>query len=119
MFDPFGRIAFIICVLLAIKFIGRVSKNKKLNKALLKIHEPLGIAAIALGTIHSVISIIISPQEIVANISGILALMLIAFLAVTFYARKNFKFKWLKLHRITTVLLMAILIPHVVISAIL
>ena len=37
MFDPFGRIAFIICVLLAIKFIGRVSKNKKLNNALRKI----------------------------------------------------------------------------------
>ena len=119
MFDPFGRIAFIICVLLAIKFIGRVSKNKKLNNALRKIHEPLGIAAIALGTIHSVISIIKSPQDILANISGILALMLIVFLAVTFYARKSLKFKWFRLHRISTALLIAILIPHVVIAAVL
>ena len=119
MFDPFGRIAFIICVPLFLKFIGRVSKNKKLNNALLKIHEPLGIAAIALGTIHTVICIIKSPQEMLANISGILALILIAFLAVTFYARKSLKFKWLKLHRITTVLLIAILIPHVVIAAVL
>ena len=119
MFDPFGRIAFIICVLLAIKFIGRVLKNKKLNNALRKTHEPLGIAAIVLGIIHSVISIIKSPQEILANISGILALILIAFLAVTFYARKNLKFKWFRLHRITTVLLMVVLIPHVVIAAVL
>ena len=119
MFDPFGRIAFIICIPLFLKFIGRVSKNKKLNKALRNMHEPLGIVAIAFGTIHTVISIIISPQEIVVNISGILALLLIVFLAVTFYARKSLKFKWFRLHRIATVLLIAILIPHVVIAAVL
>ena len=119
MFDPFGRIAFIICIPLFLKFIGRVSKNKKLNTALRKIHEPLGIAAIALGTIHTVICIIKSPQEMLANISGILALILIVFLAVTFYARKGLKSKWFRLHRISTVFLIAILIPHVVIAAVL
>ena len=116
IYDRLGKIAFTICVLLIIKFIGRVSKNKKFNNALLKIHKPLGIAAIAIGSIHGVISIIKSPQEIVANILGILVWMLMAFLAVTFYARKSLKSKWFKLHRIAAVLLIAALVSHIVIA---
>ena len=119
IYERLGKIAFTICVLLFMKFIGRVSKNKKFNSALRKIHKPLGFAAIASGAIHGVISIIKSPQQIVANISGISVLALMAFLAVTFYTRKSLKSKWFKLHRIAAVLLIAILVSHVVIAVVL
>ena len=119
MYDRLGKIAFIICVLLFVKFIGRVSKNKKFNNVLLKIHKPLGIAAIAIGAIHGVMYIIKSPQQIVANILGILVWILMAFLAVTFYTRKSLESKWFKLHRIAAVLLIAALIAHVVIAVVL
>lgn len=111
-----GWISLAMCVLLLIKYIGRVSKNKTINNALRKIHKPLGIAVIAIGAIHGVISIIKTPQEIVANILGLLVWLLIAFLALTFYARKKLKSKWFKLHRIAAVLLVVGLVAHIAIA---
>ena len=111
-----GWISLAMCILLLIKYIGRVSRNKTINYALRKIHKPLGIAVIAVGAIHGVISIIKSPQEIAANISGLLVWLLIAFLAATFYARKSLKSKWFKLHRMAAVLLIVGLVAHIAIA---
>ena len=85
---------------------------------MLKIHKPLGIAAIVMGAIHGVISIVKNPQAIAANILGILVWTLMAFLAVTFYARKRLESKWFKLHGIAAVLLIAALISHLVVAVV-
>lgn len=91
MFDPFGRMVFIMCIPLFLKFIGRVSKNKKLNKSLRKIHKPLEIAAVALGTIHSVISIIKSPQEIGCKYIINIGFDIDCFLGGNILCKKKFK----------------------------
>lgn len=107
-----GWISLALCVLLLAKYIGRVSKHKNTNNLLRKLHKPLGIAVIAIGTIHGLISFIKNPQEMVANFSGIILWVLIALLAVTFYARKKLKSKWFVLHRILAMLLVVVLVMH-------
>lgn len=100
------------CVVLLAKYIGRVSKHKNTNNVLRKLHKPLGFSVIVIGAIHGIISFIKHPQEMVANFSGIILWVLIALLAVTFYARRKLKSKWFVLHRILAILLVVVLVMH-------
>lgn len=87
-----------------------------MNAFFSKIHKPLGIAVIATGAIHGLLSFIKHPQAITENLSGILVLVLLILLALTYCARNKLKAKWFPMHRVFAVLLIAVLIIHIVVS---
>lgn len=83
----FGWISLAMCILLLAKYIGRISKNKKINQSLRKIHKPLGIAVIGIVFLHGIICFIKTPQAIIQNITGLILWILLIGLAETFCAR--------------------------------
>ena len=107
-----GWISLVMCILLLAKYMGRVSKCKRINSSLRKLHKPFGTAVIVMGTVHGIVSFIKHPQEMTANFSGMILWVLIALLAVTYYARKKLKSKWFVLHRLFSVLLAVMLVMH-------
>ena len=111
-----GWISLAICVLLVVKYIGRISKNKNINQLLRKIHKPLGIAVIGIAAIHGVISFIKNPQAILQNMTGSMLFLLILLLAGVFYAKARLKAEWFQIHRCLALALCAIIVIHIVVS---
>lgn len=112
----FGWISFAMCILLLAKYIGRISKNKKINQSLRKIHKILGIAVIGIAFLHGIICFIKTPQAIIQNITGLILWILIISLAATFYARARLKAKWFQMHRYLSIILCVIMVIHIVLS---
>ena len=112
----FGWISLAMCVLLLAKYIGRISKNKKINQLLRKIHKPLGLVVIGIAILHGIICFAKNPQAIIQNITGLILWVLIICLARTFYARIRLKTKWFQMHRHLAIILCIIMIIHIVFS---
>lgn len=112
----FGWISLAMCILLLAKYIGRISKNKKINQSLRKIHKPLGIAVIGIAVLHGIICFIKTPQAIIQNISGLILWLLIIGLVGTLCARARLKAKWFQMHRYLSIILCVIMIIHIVLS---
>ena len=113
-----GWVSLAICVLLLAKYIGRVSKNKKLNLPLRKIHKPLGLAVIGISALHGILSFGKSSERIAVNLTGWMLFLLIALLAGTFYAKAKLHGKWFRLHRYFAAFLCILLLVHIVIALI-
>ena len=111
-----GWISLAACILLLAKYIALISKNKRANALLRKIHKPLGLAVIGTGAVHALISILKRPTELAAILSGAALLALIVLLARTYFARTKLKAKWFRMHRHLALLLIALLIVHVLLS---
>ena len=113
-----GWVSLAICVLLLAKHIGRVSKNKKWNLPLRKIHKPLGLAVIGISVLHGILCTVKHPERIAVNLTGWMLFLMIAALAGTFYAKAKLHGKWFRLHRYLAALLCAFLAVHVTIALI-
>lgn len=111
-----------VCILLLIIIypLRIYCKSKKLskkhiifrtNKCLRKIHKPLGIITIVFTFIHCRFS----SQKLGLNI-GTICLCFLLVLFVTYIFRKQLKKYWLLLHRLVTVLLIAALILHILLT---
>lgn len=111
-----GWISFGICILLLAKYLGRISHHKKLNQLLRKLHQPLGLAVIGIGALHGVISLVKAPEAVIQNVTGLLLFLLIAALARTFYARAKLQRKWFSMHRHLSLILIAVLVLHTIVS---
>lgn len=109
----FGWLATIIFVVLMAKFVGRVSKKKYANRALRKIHIPLGIAIIVIGMVHGLIYLIGYPQAILGNFTGIVLMMNTLLLAATYFAKKVMRVSWLTAHRQFSISLIALTVVHI------
>lgn len=110
-----GWITFALCVVLLIKFIGRVSKVKGFNSLLRTVHKPLGLTVIATGAIHGIFLIVKRPHALADNITGAILLAVIVLLAISYLLRKKLKAKWFLMHRILSVLFIVLVIVHIVI----
>ena len=111
-----GWISLAMCVLLLTKYIGRISKNKKINQLLRKIHNPLGITVIGIAGLHGIICFIKTPQAIAQNITGLILWILILGLAATFYFKAKMKVRWFQMHRYLSIILCVIMMIHIVLS---
>lgn len=108
-----GWISLVICLLSAAKYIGRISRSKKLNTALRQLHKPLGTAAILTAALHGVICLVKSPQATLPLFSGLMLSALLLALAISFYTRGKTGARWFKLHRILAAILCAVIIIHI------
>ncbi|MDL2259037.1 hypothetical protein LJC42_07825 [Eubacteriales bacterium OttesenSCG-928-K08] len=104
------------CVVLALKFIARKSKASSLNLFFRRIHIPIGVMLLIIGTLHGLITIAKFPDRTVPIITGIATVMLIFFIAATYMFRKRLKKKWLPFHRIGTVLSLLSIFIHLLFS---
>lgn len=111
-----GWSSLAICVLLLTKYVGRVSKNKKLNLLLGKIHKPLGLAVIGISALHGILCTVKHPERISVNLTGWMLFLIITALAGTFYAKAKLHGKWFRLHRYLAVLLCVLQAVHVAIA---
>lgn len=112
MFDLLGWITIGLCIVLLVKFIGRISKIKSVNKLLRVTHIPLGIAALVTGAVHTVYYIITEPNDLAENISGVFLWAIMAFLAITYIAKSRLKSTWFFLHRLFSVILIIVAVVH-------
>ncbi|MDL2324118.1 hypothetical protein LJC61_03060 [Ruminococcaceae bacterium OttesenSCG-928-A16] len=104
--------------MLALKYIARKLKISSLNLFFRKIHIPLGVALLAIGTAHGVISFAQVTGRTAAIITGILTIILIFFIAATYLFKKRLKKRWMHLHRIGTVALLPCIFLHLLLALI-
>jgi uncharacterized protein with FMN-binding domain len=115
-------VAAILCLLTALKYLARRSGNRALNQAFRKIHIPLGVALLVAGGLHGILAgnpsfatltdFSLAPVLFTLN-WGTACLVLSILLGLTYLLRKTLKRRWMILHRIVTVALLACLVIHV------
>jgi uncharacterized protein with FMN-binding domain len=111
-------IAVLILLILSIKIIIRIyaiKENKlinffrKLNRHLRKTHIYLGILLIITSITHG----IYSGVSILSFNLGTMCLISIMLLGLNYMFRKKIKIKWIKIHRILTIITIILLICHI------
>lgn len=114
-------LAVIFTILLALKYIARISRNRRLNRLFSKSHKQLGILMITTGLLHGVLA----GNEETTNLFnmqfmtklftlnlGTVCLFVALLLALTYMFRRKLKKRWMLLHRVLTVLLLVLIVLH-------
>ena len=110
----FGWAVAVLCLVLLLKYAGRIANRQSVNKALRKIHEPMGIVAVLVGLVHGTISLIGQYQGAIEDASGIMLMVLIGLLAMTYYQRRTLKAKWFMWHRRLAMVFVPVVIVHII-----
>lgn len=114
-------ISVFFSLLLAMKFIGRISGNRKANRFLHNIHIPLGVVLIISALLHGVFAgncpgatvsdFTPAPMLLTLN-AGTLCFVLILLLALSYVFRKKLGGKWMSMHRGLTIAMVTALVCH-------
>ncbi|MFE4759262.1 ferric reductase-like transmembrane domain-containing protein [Bacillus mycoides] len=114
--------AVVFTVLLALKYITRISRNRQLNRLFSKSHKHFGILMITTGLLHGVLAgneettnlldMQFMPKLFTFNL-GTVCLVVALLLALTYMFRKKLKKRWMFLHRVLTVILLVLIVLHV------
>lgn len=114
--------AALLCIEEALRYIARVSKNKTLNRVFHKLHIPLGVLLLIAGGLHGLIAgnfpgaglaeIELAPVLFTLN-WGTACFICSVLLALSYLLRKKLKKGWMPVHRVLTVLMLALLVLHV------
>lgn len=112
----------IFTVLLALKYITRISRNRPLNRLFSKSHKHLGILMITTGLLHGVMAgnekttnlfdMQLMTKLFTLNL-GTACFFVALLLALTYMFRKKLKKRWMFLHRLLTVILLVLIVLHV------
>ncbi|SEU27895.1 hypothetical protein [Paenibacillus sp. NFR01] len=113
---------FMMLTKLGSKFMAKKAKKgqrlfKRLDKALMKIHKPIGYTLILSATVHGALSVGSIPHiGIGATLFGGIALASAAGAAISFFIRKKFKpvKSWLYMHRGLSILALFSFCAHFV-----
>lgn len=110
-----GIITTILFVLTIIKFISNRLKWKKADQLLLKSHKVTGIILIIVAVIHFVTSFeLYETRPLIIYILGFLAIICIIVVAASYFLRRKLGSKWIKIHKIGTMLVIVLVISHIV-----
>ena len=103
-------------------YIIKRSGNKRLRRIFSRIHITVGWGLIITGVIHGILAgnmadstlgdMMVAPVLFTWN-WGTISLIVAALLAVSFMLRKRLRKQWMKLHRVLTVVLIAVVVLHV------
>ena len=114
--------AVVFTVLLAMKYIVRISRIRPLNRLLRKSHKQLGICMLTTGLLHGILAgnekntnlsdIKLMPELFTLNL-GTVCLFVALLLALTYMFRKKLKKQWMYLHRVLTIILLILIVLHV------
>ncbi|MEE8706098.1 MAG: FMN-binding protein [Oscillospiraceae bacterium] len=115
-------IAVILTIMTVLRYIARISRNKKLNTFFHKIHIPFGTLLIIVGGIHGILAgnpasatlANFEPASVLFTFNwGTVCYVLTLILALTYLLRKKMKRKWMIAHRIATVAMIVLLVLHI------
>lgn len=116
-------ITVVLSVLEVLKFVARISKIKVLNRFFHKIHIPFGVLMLIVGGIHGVLAgnfpdttlsdFEFAPVLFTFNF-GTFCYICVIILGLTYLLREKIKKLWMILHRIFTVIFIALLVLHMV-----
>lgn len=114
--------AVVFTVLLAMKYIVRISRNRPLNRLFSKTHKRLGIMMLITALLHGILAgnekntnlfdLQLMPKLFTLNL-GTVCLFVALLLALTYMFRKKLKKRWMFLHRVLTVILLVLLVLHI------
>ncbi len=115
-------LAVLFTVLSAVLYFIKRSGNRRLRRAFSRIHITVGILLIVTGIVHGVLAgnpsgatlsdMMLAPVLFTWN-WGTLSLIAAILLAVTYLLRRILKKRWIVLHRVLTVALVAMVALHV------
>ncbi len=109
-----GIVTAILLLLTIIKFITKRTKFVKLDRLLIKTHKVTGIMLIIVALIHLVTSFsLFETRPIIIYILGILALVCMVVVAVSYLFRKKLGSKWIRIHRVGTLFIIVLIISHI------
>lgn len=115
-------IAVILTIMTVLRYIARISRNKKLNAFFHKVHIPFGTLLIIVGGIHGILAgnpasatlANFEPASVLFTLNwGTVCYVFTLILALTYLLRKKMKHKWMIVHRIATVLMIVLLVLHI------
>lgn len=115
-------IAVILTIMTVLRYIARISGNKKLNVFFHKVHIPFGTLLIIVGGIHGILAgnpasatlANFEPASVLFTLNwGTVCYVLTLILASTYLLRKKMKRKWMIAHRIATVAMVVLLVLHI------
>lgn len=110
-----GIAAVIICIFLYFKLIARKLKWHTAEAFLRKIHNPCGIFVLVIITVHFIFTLDVwSTRSVMVVATGIIAAVLLLFMAVGYCFRKKLKSKWILLHRKVAFFIAFFSICHIV-----
>ena len=112
----------ILTILLAPKFITRISRHHQLNRLFRRSHKQFGLLMIITGLLHGILAgnektttlfdMQFMPKLFTLNL-GTICLFVSILLALTYVFRKKLKKRWMFLHQVLTIILLVLLILHV------
>ncbi len=115
-------ITVLFAILAAFKWIARISGSRALNRFFHKIHIPFGVLMLITGVLHGVLAgnpasatlsnFTFAPVLFTWN-WGTACLVIMLGLALSYLLRRRLKKKWMTVHRILTVALIAVLVLHI------
>ncbi len=118
----FAWLAVLFAVLSAVLYLIKRSGNKRLRRIFSRIHITVGWGLIITGVIHGILAgnfadstlsdMMVAPVLFTWN-WGTISLIVAALLAVSFMLRKRLRKQWMRLHRVLTVVLIAVVVLHV------
>lgn len=109
----------VVCVCLtAVRYLVRISKNQRWNRLFHKLHIPTGLLALGFGLAHGLLAgnfpggkVLLGPELFTLN-WGSLCFVLLILLLLSYLLRKQLEKAWMPVHRVLTVLLLAVLAVH-------
>lgn len=111
----------VLCALLAaFRYVARILKKPALNRFFHKIHIPTGILSLSFGLIHGLLAGNIPGDSVeIGSVFlsfnwGTLCFCLMVLLIINCHLKRLLKKKWMLLHRILTVVLIAVLSLHII-----
>lgn len=115
-------LAVIFTAFSAVLYIVKRSGNRRLRRLFSRIHIAVGAGLIAAGVAHGVLAgnvfgaafgdIMVAPLLLTWN-WGTACLVASVLLALSYMLRKRLKKRWMKLHRVLTVAMIALVVLHV------
>lgn len=117
----FAWVSVFLCLMEVMRFAARISKVKALNHFFHKCHIPFGVLLLATSGFHA----LLAGNTAGAGLTGIelaavfftvnwgtFCFLCAALLAVSYLARKKLRQVWMPIHRVLTVLMIALLVFH-------
>jgi uncharacterized protein with FMN-binding domain len=115
-------LAVLFTALSAVLYIMKRSGNRPLRRAFSKIHITVGVLLIVTGVVHGILAgnmadatvsdMAVAPVLFTLN-WGTLSLIVAILLALSYMLRKRLKRQWMVVHRVLTVLMIALVVLHV------
>ena len=111
------------CLLAALKWVARKTKNKAANRFFHKIHIPFGVLALVTGLIHGIFAgnpgfatlLDFTPAPLLFNLNfGSICFLWVILLGVSYLLRKKLRKYWMPVHRVLTVLMLLFLLLHLI-----